>query len=113
MIKLTNSAIEHFQNMLSNSKDCCGIKLGVKKSGCSGYSYILDLAPLDINKDGSYLAEKQNNLNIYIEKSSIDFLNGTEIDYVKDKFSGMIKFKNPNSEGECGCGESFSVNKNK
>lgn len=110
MVTLTNSAVSHFKNMIQNSGSL-GIKLYVKKSGCSGYSYVLDLADDKTASSTEYQIFECDGLKLLVAKDSLGFVDGTEIDYVKDKFSGVVKFKNPNVVGECGCGESFSVGK--
>ena len=67
------------------------------------YSELVTIVPITSQ------VKKVYNFEVFIDKESQEFLDGTEVDYVKDKFSGSIKFRNPNVTGECGCGESFTV----
>ena len=85
-----------------------GIRLSVKESGCSGYMYILDYVRDDSGDD--VRLPFGENITLYVDRASLAVVNGTEIDYVTEGVNSFFKFRNPNATGECGCGESFTVN---
>ena len=89
-------------------KGVAGLRLSVRESGCSGFMYVLDYADSS-NNDDKHL-EVQDGVTLFIDANSTAILNGTEIDYVTEGVNSFFKFRNPNATGECGCGESFTVN---
>lgn len=91
-----------------------GLRLAVKPSGCSGYMYVLDYVreQPDAKKqpsDDQSLAIADD-VTLFIDNKSASVVNGTEIDYVTEGVNSFFIFRNPNATGECGCGESFTVN---
>ncbi len=84
-----------------------GIRFGVKKSGCSGLTYTI--APINIIEAADYQFAITPNLKIVVDPKHFPYLQGTEIDYVKDGLSGHLQYNNPNEKNSCGCGESFGV----
>ncbi len=104
MINLTPDARVHFKAMLDKNSNA--IYIGVKKTGCSGLSYVLELAIAPRDDCDEYIID---DLKIIINKEHLPYLNNLTINYIKDTFGGHIKFINPNSKGECGCGESFTT----
>lgn len=85
-----------------------GLRLAVKPSGCSGYMYVLDYVRDNNPQDKSIsIAE---DVTLFVDSGSVSIVNGTEIDYVTEGVNSFFKFRNPNATGECGCGESFTVN---
>jgi iron-sulfur cluster assembly protein len=106
-IHITDSARTHIQKFLTTMDKEAGFRLGVKKSGCSGYAYIADVvAKLAENE----LLVEENGLRIFIDKNSIPVLKGTVIDLIDKGLSQkQLQFNNPNVEDSCGCGESFTV----
>ena len=107
-LKLTQAAAEYMHKKLLANPDKIGIRLGVKASGCSGNSYVLDLA--SSQEPGDYIFESCG-IKILVNQASIDLLKGTVIDLNETGLNQQIKFINPNVQGECGCGVSFSTNK--
>lgn len=106
-IHLTATAVSHFKNMLLKAPEFPGIRLGVKEgAGCSGLSYIVDFIKEQKNDD---IELKQDGIKILIDAKSLRFLQGMEVDCLQDELNTHLKFNNPNVKGECGCGESFSV----
>ncbi len=105
-IKLTEQAAAQISQQLVKRGRGIGLKLGVKKSGCSGFAYTLDYA--DTLTDDMLVFE-QLGVKILILKEDLRFLNGLELDYRREGINAAFKFNNPNVKGTCGCGESFSV----
>ena len=107
-ITLTDSAVKRVRDMVSKRADGIGLRNGVVKSGCSGYSYALDYA--DSVADSDAIIE-QDDIKVVVDKESLPLLEGMELDFVKEGLNQSFKFRNPNVTSECGCGESFSVTK--
>lgn len=108
MITLTESAVARVREMMTKREDHIGLRIGVTKSGCSGYGYALDFAKTATDSDTII---EQDGVKIVIEQSSLALLDGMELDFVKQGLNQSFKFNNPNVVSSCGCGESFSVTK--
>ena len=105
-ITLTNSAANRVQAFLANRGKGVGLRLGVKTSGCSGMAYVIEFADI-INDDDSVFEDKD--VKVIVDKKSLVYIDGTELDFVKEGLNEGFKFNNPNASNECGCGESFNV----
>jgi len=105
-LNFSDSAIDHFLSSLESRGKGIGIKIGVRKAGCSGYEYFFDY--IDSFEDDGVVFEK-NGCKIFVDNSSLDFLKGSLVDYQKDGLNQGIKFLNPNAKAVCGCGESFTI----
>ncbi|EEF79382.1 Iron binding protein IscA for iron-sulfur cluster assembly [Methylophaga thiooxydans] len=108
MITLTESAINRVRDMMTKRESGIGLRIGVVKSGCSGYSYALDYA--DELGNGDVILE-QSDVKVVVNEEAMPLLEGMELDFVKEGLNQSFKFRNPNVTSECGCGESFSVTK--
>lgn len=108
MITLTESAINRVRDMMSKRDSGIGLRIGVVKSGCSGYSYALDYA--DELGNGDVILER-GDVKVVVNEEAMPMLEGMELDFVKEGLNQSFKFRNPNVTSECGCGESFSVTK--
>lgn len=106
-ISMTPAAIRQARRELERA-GARGLRLSVKPSGCSGYMYILDYVHEEAADDRAFDVEQ--GVTLYVDGHSTHILNGTEIDYVTEGVNSFFKFRNPNATGECGCGESFTVN---
>lgn len=105
-ILMTDSAAQRVQSFLENRGKGFGLRLGVRTSGCSGMAYVLEFVDQP-NIDDHVFTEK--GVNIIIDAKSLIYLDGTELDFVKEGLNEGFKFNNPNVKNECGCGESFTV----
>ncbi len=105
-IELTSAARLRVLYCLNENKHI-GMRLSLKKTGCSGLSYVLDYVSAPQVDDIE--VELSHDKFIYIEKKSFPFLKGLKIDYVRQGINQKFTFENPNQTGQCGCGESFSV----
>lgn len=105
-ITITESAAEHVKKYLSNRGHGVGIRLGVRTNGCSGLAYVLEFVDEKNPEDAVFLSR---DVSIFVDPKSVVYLDGTEMDYVKENLNEGFKFNNPNKKGECGCGESFTV----
>ena len=104
---LTERARNHVANYLMKRGKGLGLRLSVSTTGCSGLSYVVDY--VDEVNESDLCFDFDNNYKIYIAKEAYPYLKGVEIDYVKQGLNHKFVFKNPNQTGECGCGESFTV----
>ncbi|MBA6254143.1 MULTISPECIES: iron-sulfur cluster assembly accessory protein [unclassified Colwellia] len=106
-VSLSDSARVYLSQKIKN-KQAVGLCFSVTKSGCNGFKYVLDF--IDNPSTEEHLVTiNDDELKLYITQEALPFVNGTEIDCVTQGLNKVIKFINPNSSAECGCGESFSV----
>lgn len=105
-ISLTNAAAERVRSYLSRRGSGIGLRVGVKRTGCSGWAYIVDYADSVGSDDVVFDTDE---LKVVVDKTSLELIDGTEIDFVKEGINEAFRFRNPNSTSECGCGESLSV----
>jgi iron-sulfur cluster assembly protein len=105
-ISLTNSAAERVQGYILKRGHGVGLRVGVRKTGCSGYAYVIDYADA-IGADDSVF--EGGGVKVIVDAKSLELIDGTEVDFVRDGLNEAFKFRNPNVKGECGCGESFNV----
>ena len=105
-IQLTPAARERMQNFLAVKPEAAGVRFGVRKTGCSGYAYIVEIAE---RVDAGDRVIEQDGIKLVVDRKSIPFVDGTQIDYARQGLNASFVFRNPNVTGECGCGESFTV----
>lgn len=105
-ISLTEAAAERVKSVLRSRGHGLGLRLAVKPSGCSGFSYVLDYADEAKTDD---LVFEECGVKVYVDPASMSALDGTRIDFVRQGLNESFQFDNPNVEAQCGCGESFSV----
>lgn len=105
-LHLTDSALAHIRQSIETEPGALGLRVGVNKSGCSGFGYLIDFAKEIGDND---IAFDFDGVTVVTDADSMPIIKGTEIDYVKEGLSRMLHFNNPNVEDSCGCGESFSV----
>lgn len=105
-IKLTDKAIQQIMFLFTNNPEIKGLKLGVKNSGCAGLKYTMKMIKIPDKNDLKFSCL---GVNLYVSIDSMKYIDGTEIDYIKDGLNQLFKFNNPKSQHYCGCGESFSI----
>ena len=105
-VTLSDKAATHIGNFIAKRGKGVGIRLGVRTSGCSGMAYKLEFADEVLADD---VAFESHGLKVLIDPKSLPYMDGTELDFVREGLNEGFKFNNPNVKGECGCGESFTV----
>ena len=105
-ITLTAAAGNHIERFLQKRGKGLGVRLGVKTTGCSGLSYVIEYAD-EVSVDDTVFEDK--GIKVIIDAKSLVYLDGTELDFVKEGLNEGFKFTNPNEKARCGCGESFSI----
>ena len=105
-VSLTESAARQIKKQLEKRGKGIGLKLGVRKSGCSGYAYALDYAD-DLNEND--VVFEDFGVKVIVPENDLEFVDGIELDYRREGINEAFQFNNPNVKGTCGCGESFSV----
>ena len=105
-ISLTESAASRVRNYLQTRGDSIGLRLGVTKTGCSGYSYVINYAEGITDAD---IVFEDKGVKVVVDADALPLIDGTEVDFVKSGLNEAFSFRIPNVTGECGCGESFNV----
>jgi len=105
-ITMTAAAADRVRTFLANRGKGIGLRVGVKTTGCSGLAYVLEFVD-DLNEDDQVF--EQDDLKVIVDGKSLVYIDGTELDFVKEGLNEGFQFINPNVNGECGCGESFTV----
>jgi iron-sulfur cluster assembly protein len=105
-ISLTESAADRVKSFLAARGHGIGLRLAVRKTGCSGFAYVINYA--DAPQAGDSVFEDRG-VQVFVDAESLTLLDGTIVDFVKQGLNEAFRFRNPNVKGECGCGESFSV----
>lgn len=105
-ISLTQAAAERVRAFLSRRGHGLGLRLSVKKTGCSGFAYVVNYAD-DVGKDDVVFQDQ--GVTVVVDRDSLGYIDGTEVDFIKQGLNEAFRFRNPNIKGECGCGESFTV----
>jgi iron-sulfur cluster assembly protein len=104
-IQLTDAARSRMQEYLAKTGGV-GVRFGVKRTGCSGYGYTIDVA--DAEREGDLVFDLDG-VRVLVDPKWLPFVDGTEIDFQRQGLNAQFVFRNPNATGECGCGESFTV----
>jgi iron-sulfur cluster assembly protein len=105
-ISLTPAAANRVKSFLSTRGHGLGLRLGIKSTGCSGYAYVVNYA--DEAQQDDVVFEDQG-VKVIVDRKSLSYIDGTQVDFVKQGLNEAFRFRNPNVKGECGCGESFTV----
>ena len=105
-ISLTEPAAERVRNYLETRGHGVGLRIGVTKTGCNGFAYVVNYAD-EVTEDDRLFEAR--GVTLVVDAESLKLIDGTEVDFIKEGLNEAFKFRNPNIAGECGCGESFSV----
>ena len=106
-VQLTDKAAERVSTMIAKRGRGLGLRLGTRKSGCTGFAYVVDYA--DEVGDDDVVFESRG-VTVVVDRNSLPHLDGIEVDYVRaNALNEGFEFRNPNVKEMCGCGESFSV----
>ena len=105
-VTLSDAAARHVKRYLDRRGKGVGVRLGVKTTGCSGLAYKLEYADEVASEDVVF---ESNGVQVLIDPKSLAYLDGTELDFVREGLNEGFKFNNPNERDRCGCGESFRI----
>lgn len=105
-ISITDKAAEQLKSLLAKREDAVGIKLGTETHGCSGLGYTVDYVT---EADPECELVEDKGVKVFVDRKSLLFILGTQMDWEDTMFSTGFTFTNPNEKGRCGCGESFHV----
>ena len=105
-ITLTERAATHVQNYLSKRGKGVGVRFGVRTTGCSGMAYKLEFVDAADTADQAF---ESNGVKVFVDPKSLVYIDGTELDFVREGLNEGFRFNNPNERDRCGCGESFRV----
>ncbi|MXP67429.1 Fe-S cluster assembly scaffold SufA [Pantoea sp. Aalb] len=105
-LTLTKAAAKHIVDLIDKNPQYKGLRLSIKKSGCAGFGYILNLIKNPSDKD---LEFSQFGAKLFVPLQAMPFIDGTELDYVREGLNQILRFNNPKAYHTCGCGESFGI----
>ncbi|MDN5250381.1 iron-sulfur cluster assembly protein IscA [Betaproteobacteria bacterium LSUCC0117] len=105
-VTMTEAAARHVTRYLGRRGKGVGVRLGVKTTGCSGLAYTLEYADAVASEDIEF---ESLGVKIYVDPKSLAYLEGTQLDFVREGLNEGFKFSNPNERDRCGCGESFRI----
>jgi iron-sulfur cluster assembly protein len=105
-VSLTPSAAGRVRNYLAGRGKGIGLRLGIKKTGCSGFAYVINYADEVAANDVVF---ESDGVKVIVDEEALGYIDGTVVDFVREGLNEAFKFRNPNAKGECGCGESFNV----
>ena len=105
-VSLSPTARERVRGCLATRGSAVGLRLGIKRTGCSGYAYVVNYAD-EIGTDDTVF--DCQGVRVVVDASSLPLVDGTEVDFVKQGLNEAFKFRNPRATSQCGCGESFSL----
>jgi iron-sulfur cluster assembly protein len=105
-IEITPVANRRMREFLERHPASVGVRFGVRRTGCSGFAYVVELAESKADADTTVTVD---GIPLIVDTKAKDLVDGTVIDYQRQGLNAAFVFHNPNATGECGCGESFSV----
>lgn len=105
-VTLSAAAADRVRSFIAARGHGLGLRLAIKRTGCSGYAYVVNYAEA-IGADDTVFEDQ--GVKVVVDATSLPLVDGTEVDFVKQGLSEAFKFRNPKARSECGCGESFSL----
>ena len=105
-ISLTDSAASRIRSFIASRGGGLGLRLGVRKTGCSGFAYVVNYADETGPQDVVF---EDRGVRVFVDRESLPLIDGTVVDFTQQGLNEAFRFRNPNVKGECGCGESFSI----
>ena len=105
-VSLSPAAADRIRSFLAARGHGLGLRLAIKRTGCSGYAYVVNYAE-EIGPGDTVFEDR--GVKVVVDPGSLGLVDGTEVDYVKQGLNEAFKFRNPKARSECGCGESFSL----
>lgn len=103
---LSANAAKRIRELVAGEASGMMLRLAVNGGGCSGYQYDFTF---DDQKGDDDLVIERDGARLLVDGVSLDFVKGSELDFVEDLMGSMFQVKNPNAKSSCGCGTSFSV----
>ena len=107
-LRFSEKAILHFSSSLKKHGESDGVRVGVRKAGCSGFEYFFEFVDTKLSDSTDFIFN-EGDCKIYVDKESLNYLKGSLVDYSEEGLNQGIKFHNPNAKAVCGCGESFTI----
>lgn len=105
-ITLSTAAAERVHHFVAERPEGLGLRFGVKRTGCSGWGYVTDLATTQAADDTVF---EDQGVRIFVDAQSLELVDGTHIDFQRQGINHVFTFANPRAAAECGCGESFTT----
>lgn len=105
-IELTEAAAERLRSFLKGKSDETAFRVGLTRSGCAGWSYVLEKAESVSPEDRVF---ESRGVRLVVSSESLPLLDGLRLDYVRKPFAEGFEFHNPQAKSACGCGQSFSA----
>jgi len=105
-VTMTPNALKHVRKQVDQHPGAIGIRLAIRKSGCSGFKYETQWVEEASDNDQIFHI---GGVDVYVNDEHLALVNGIEIDFVTEGVNSVFQFRNPNATAECGCGESFTV----
>lgn len=105
-LNITPAAVEHLTQMFAQKPEALGLRLGIKKSGCSGFAYDMDYC---LSVDAQDYGFERDGVRVFVHQDHLPAVAGAELDFVVEGLTRMLHVNNPNVEDSCGCGESFTL----
>ncbi|HGJ5872472.1 Fe-S cluster assembly scaffold SufA [Arsenophonus apicola] len=105
-LTMTDKAAAQIRKLMKENPASQGLSLNIKQSGCAGFGYVIALID---NPTKEYLLFENNGAKLFVPLKAMPFIDGTEVDYVREGLNQVFKFNNPKAQHACGCGESFGI----
>ena len=106
-ITLTETAAAHIQKYITRRGSGLGVRFGVRTTGCSGMAYLIEFVDESKSEDQTF---ESHGVTVFVDPKSLVYIDGTELDFVREGLNEGFKFNNPQEKDKCGCGESFNIN---